>query len=186
MARAGLDASAVVDAAVAIADGEGLERLTLAALAQRLGVRVPSLYNHVDGLADLRARLAIRGCDELRETLGAAAAGRAGADALHAVADAYRTFALARPGTYAIIQLPHRDRPDVEAAAARVAEVVFAVMRGYGLEGVHAVHGVRAVRAAVHGFVSLQQQEGFRMPVSPDDSWERLLAMLDGGLRTVA
>jgi AcrR family transcriptional regulator len=163
-----------------------LQRLTLAALAQRLGVRVPSLYSHVGGLADLRARLAIRGCGELHQTLGAAAAGRAGVEALHAVADAYRTYALTRPGTYAAIQLPHGDRPDVDAAAARVVEVVFAIMRGYGLEGEEAVHGVRAVRAAVHGFVSLQQQEGFRMAVGVDESWERLLTMLDGGLRTLA
>ncbi|MGI8712393.1 MAG: TetR family transcriptional regulator, partial [Solirubrobacteraceae bacterium] len=56
MPRAGLDAEAVVTAAARLADAEGLECLTLARLAQRLGVRSPSLYAHVDGLEELRAR----------------------------------------------------------------------------------------------------------------------------------
>ena len=73
MPRAGLDSDAVVAAAAALADAEGLERLTLARLAQQLGVRSPSLYAHVDGLEDLRTRLAIRGARQLR---GRAAGGR--------------------------------------------------------------------------------------------------------------
>lgn len=182
MPRAGLDAAAVVRAAAELADAEGLDRLTLAALAQRLGVRSPSLYAHVDGLEDLRVRVAIDACHDLRESLAAAAAGRAGAEALHAVADAYRAWALAHPGRYATIAHDFASDPVATAAAAGVAEVVFAVMRGYGLEGEDAIHGTRAVRAAVHGFITLQQQGGFRMATDPEQTWERMLAMLDRGL----
>ena len=90
MPRAGLDADAVVAAAAELADADGLEAVTLARLASRLGVRAPSLYAHVDGLADLRRRIAARGALELAAELQAAAAGRAGADALLAIANAYR------------------------------------------------------------------------------------------------
>lgn len=183
MARAGLDSGRVVRAAGELADAEGVDQLTLAAVAQRLGVRSPSLYAHVGGLADLRARVAIDACHELREALAAAAAGRAGADALRAVADAYRAWALAHPGRYATIANDFASDPAAIEAAAGVAEVVFAVMRGYGLEGEHAIHGTRAVRAAVHGFITLQQQGGFRMAADPEETWERMLAMLDRGLR---
>jgi AcrR family transcriptional regulator len=183
MARAGLDESAVVSAAAALADAEGYERLTLAALADRLGVRAPSLYGHVGGLADLRVRLAIWGCQQLRDALALAAAGRAGGDALRAVAGAYRDWATAHPGVYAAIGHAFASDPAAEAAAEGVAEVVFAVMRGYGLEGEDAVHGVRAVRAALHGFITLEEQGGFRMAADPEVTWERLLAMLDRGLR---
>jgi len=183
MARAGLDSEAVVRAAAELADAEGLERLTLAALAQRLGVRPPSLYAHVAGLADLRVRLAVAASRELRETLAAAGLGRAGGEALRAVADAYRGWALAHPGRYATIAHEVSEDPEAAAAASAVAEVVFAVMRGYGLEGADAVHGVRAVRSAIHGFIMLEERGGFQMPVDLEQTWERMIAMLDRGLR---
>ena len=183
MARAGLDAAAVVRAAAELADADGLERLTLAAVAGRLGVRSPSLYAHVGGLADLRVRVAVDACHGLREALADAALGRAGADALRAVADAYRAWALAHPGRYATIAHDFGTDPAATAAAASVAEVVFAVMRGYGLEGEDAVHGTRAVRAALHGFITLEQQGGFRMAADPEQTWTRMLTMLDRGLR---
>ena len=93
MTRAGLDSEAVVSAAEELADAEGLEALTLATLAGRLGVRPPSLYAHIEGLADLRRRLAARGARRLAAAMQTAAAGRARGDALAAVADAYRGYA---------------------------------------------------------------------------------------------
>src|ERR1700751_4684481 len=104
MPRAGLDTDAVVDAAARLADADGLESVTLARLAAELGVRAPSLYAHVDGLEDLRRRLGARGARELADALGRAAAGRAGTEALVAVADAYRAYARAHPGSYAALQ----------------------------------------------------------------------------------
>ena len=65
MPRAGLDTEAVVAAAAGLADDVGLERLTLAGLAAALGIRTPSLYAHVNGLPDLRARMGARGAREL-------------------------------------------------------------------------------------------------------------------------
>ncbi|HJY03666.1 MAG TPA: TetR family transcriptional regulator, partial [Streptosporangiaceae bacterium] len=50
MPRAGLTEARVVDEAEQMADEVGLSGLTLAALADRLGVRYPSLYKHVDGM----------------------------------------------------------------------------------------------------------------------------------------
>ena len=183
MPRAGLDADAVVAAAAELADADGLEAVTLARLASRLGVRAPSLYAHVDGLADLRRRIAARGALELATELQAAAAGRARADALLAIANAYRAYGLAHPGTYEALQRASElDDPVSEAAARRLVDVVIAVLRGYGLEGDDVIHGVRIVRAALHGFVALEAGGGFGMPLSVDDTFERLVTALDRGL----
>jgi AcrR family transcriptional regulator len=183
MARAGLDSERVVRAAAELADADGLDGLTLAALAKRLGVRSPSLYAHVGGLADLRLRVAIDACHGLHEALADAALGRAGSDALRAVADAYRRWARAHPGRYETIAHGFADDREAMAAAEGVVEVLFAVMRGYGLEGEDAVHAVRAVRSAVHGFIALEERGGFQIPVDLGQSWERMIAMLDRGLR---
>jgi AcrR family transcriptional regulator len=182
MPRAGLGPDAVVAAAAELADAEGLEAVTLARVAERLGVRSPSLYAHVDGLPDLRRRLAARGAAELAAELQAAAAGRAGRDALAAVADVYRRYAREHPGTYAALQRA-ADVQDAEAAA-RVVGVVVAVLRGYGLDGDDAIHATRIVRAALHGFAALEAGGGFGIDLPPDETFAGLIAVLDHGLRT--
>jgi AcrR family transcriptional regulator len=184
MPRAGLDADAVVEAAAQMADGEGLDGLSLARLAAKLGVRPPSLYAHVDGLADLRRRLAIRGARELAAVIQAAAAGRAHGDALLAVAEVYRAYAHEHPGTYAALQrAPAPGDDEAGAAAAHVVDVVLAVLRGYGLEGDDAIHAARIVRSALHGFVALEAGGGFGIDLDLDESYARLVDVLDAGLR---
>src|SRR5919108_4531499 len=56
--RVGLDQATVVEAAARLVDEEGIDQLTLGRLAERLGVRTPSLYNHVAGLPGLKRDLA--------------------------------------------------------------------------------------------------------------------------------
>jgi AcrR family transcriptional regulator len=179
MPRAGLAADRVVEAAAAIADAEGLDALTLARLAAELGVQSPSLYAHVAGLPDLRRRLAARGARELAQTLGAAAAGRAAGDALAGIAAAYRDYAREHPGTYTAAQRAGDLDP---ADGAPVVEVVLAVLRGYGLEGDDAVHAARIVRSALHGFAALETGEGFGIPLDLDETFARLVTVLDQGL----
>jgi AcrR family transcriptional regulator len=184
MPRAGLDAAAVVDAAARLADADGLDALTLARVATSLGIRSPSLYAHVAGLDDLRCRLGARGGRELAEALGRAAAGRAGSDALLAVADAYRAYARAHPGRYAAAQRARELSGSAEAVAASSAavDVVLAVLRGYGIQGDEALHATRTIRAALHGFVLLESVGGFALELPVDESFARLVATLDRAL----
>jgi AcrR family transcriptional regulator len=185
MPRAGLDTAAVVEAAAALADAEGLQPVTLARVARELGIRAPSLYAHIDGVEDLRRRIGALGAGELAAVLGRAAAGRAGADALRAVAAAYRRYGAEHPGRYAAAQRARELQGDEGAlAAGRAAtDVVVAVVRGYGLEGGEAVHATRVIRVALHGFVELEAVEGFAIELSLDDTFERLVGVLDRGLR---
>jgi AcrR family transcriptional regulator len=185
MPRVGLDAAAVVDAAAELADLDGLDALTLARLADRLGIRSPSLYAHVDGLDDLRRRLAVKGARELADVLQAAAVGLAGRDALAAIATAYRAYAREHPGTYAALQRA-ADVTRSPEDAGRLVGTVVAVLRGYGLDGDAAVHGTRVVRAALHGFVVLEAEGGFGMPLDLDESFGRLVATLDRGFQARA
>jgi AcrR family transcriptional regulator len=183
MPRAGLDTDRVVAAAARIADEQGLAALSLAGLASELGVRPPSLYAHVDGLDDLRRRVALRGVREFTTTLQKAAAGRANGDALRAVAQAYRAWALEHPGAYAAFQrAPSPDDPEAMELAKDVVDVVLAVLRGYGIEGDDALHATRAIRAALHGFVAIEAAGGFGLPLDIDESFNRLVSLLDAGL----
>lgn len=183
MPRAGLTPDVVVAAAAHLADAGGYDRLSLAAVAERLGVRVPSLYKHVGSLADLQRRLATAAQRDLDVRLRDAAVGRSGRDALAAVARAYRAYGHEHPGRYtAALRVPDPADAGAREAARSLTGLMLAVVRGYGLEGEPAVHAVRAVRAAMHGFVALEHANGFGLPLDVDDSFERLVALLDAGL----
>jgi AcrR family transcriptional regulator len=183
MPRMGLDAARVVEAAADIADAEGLEAVTLARVAGALGVRAPSLYNHVDGHGEVLRAIAVLAVRELAAALREAAVGRSGAQALTVAARAYRAYARAHPGRYAAtLAAPTRGDEEHRAAASEAVDVLLAVLRAWDLEGDDAIHAVRAFRSALHGFVTLEAADGFGMAVDVDASFERLVATLAGGL----
>lgn len=180
MPRAGLTRQTVIHAGAELVDEVGWNRLSLATLAVRLGVRQPSLYKHVDSLDGLRAGVAALGTRELANALTAAAVGRSGSHALRAIADAYREYARAHPGRYAsTVRAPRPADVDHAAAAEAVLDVVLAVLAGYGLTGDDAIDAARALRAALHGFSTLEAGGGFGLPRDVDRSYARLIGGLD-------
>lgn len=184
MPRAGLNRAVVSAAAAALADEVGWDRLTLAALADRLGVRLPSLYKHIDGLDGLRRDVAVLALGELADRMSAAALGRAGGEALRGVAAAYREYALAHPGRYpATLRAPVPGDTEHAAAAEAVLTVVRAVLSGYRLGGPDGIDATRALRAGLHGFVSLELGGGFGLPQDVAGSFDRLVDGLDRMLR---
>ncbi len=179
MPRAGLTETRVVEEGERIADGVGLMNLTLAALAEHLGVRQPSLYKHIAGIDGLRRGIALRAKRELADVLGRAAIGRSRGEAITAMARAYRTWAHEHPGRYAAVQrAPVAGDVDDEIASANVVQVAFDVIAGYQLRGDDAVDAIRALRAGLHGFVALEEAGGFGLPVDVDRSFDRLVAGL--------
>lgn len=175
MPRAGLSPERVTDIALGIVDQRGWDALSLAAVATEGGVKLPSLYKHVDGLAALRRLVSIRSTSHFADALVASVMGKAGDDALRALAHAYRSFATAFPGRYeASLVAPAIGDADHEAQARRAFEAVSAALSGYRLDEAATVHAIRIVRATLHGFVSLEAAGGFGMPVSIDESFEIL------------
>lgn len=177
MPRAGLSPELIVNEAARLVDETGRERLTLSELANRFGVAQPSLYKHVDGLDGLNRLLAVLVLRELGATMRRASTGRAGADALSALAMAYRAYASAHPGRYAYaLRAPAPGDDALEAAAAEILSIFDDVFAGYGITGSDAVDAARFVRSALHGFVSLELGGGFGMAHSVDSSFDRLVA----------
>lgn len=181
--RLGLDRAAVVQAAAVLADREGIEQLTLAALAARLGVRIPSLYNYVDGLHGLRRALALLGTHELSRRLERAAVGRSADVAVQALAHAYRTFAHERPGLYAAaLRAPDPDDAEHAQLAAETITIVRAVLDAYELSADACRDAVRGLRSLAHGFVSLEAVGGFGQAPDLDESYRQLIALFIDGL----
>ena len=177
--RTRLSTASVVDAAIELVDQQGQCALTLAAVAKRTGVATPSLYKHVSSLESLRQRVSARVTGELAKVLSTAVAGRSGEDALRWVAHAYRDYALAHPGRYSMTQhVPDAQDPEHLAAGEQAVNVMVAALRGYGLDGDDAIDATRVTRSALHGFVSLQVDDGFGLPQDVGRSFERLISAL--------
>lgn len=186
--KAGIELEDVVDAAMIIADRDGLEAATLSAVARELGIKTPSLYNHVSGLDGLRRQLAIRGSRILLDDFQRAIGKRRGGDALRMVAAVDREFARVHPGLYEAFLPAPREEDDPELYAV-MAEPVFAiahVLLDMGIPQSQAIHLIRAFRATLHGFLDLEAKDGFGMPVDIDQSFDAAVELMVAGVEAAA
>lgn len=181
----------VIETAAALADRDGFEAVTTTTLAAELGVRPPSLYKHIRSLDELRGEIQAHAIDALAEALTAAAVGRAGEDAVHAVARAWRAFALRHPGLQDALSRQWAMRadgvvePGIAAADARVLSVGMRLLEPFKLGRRRSVHALRMLRALISGFTLIERQGGFQLDVEAEDSFtwmiERYLRSLKKG-----
>jgi AcrR family transcriptional regulator len=184
MPRAGLTKQRVITEAAAVADEAGLDRLTLAAVAQRCGVSLPGLYKHVSGLEEVKRGISIAAIRELTAHVAAAAAGVSGREALGAISAAYRQYAQTAPGRYAAsVRAPTPGDQEYADVTNQALAVISAALKGYRLEDADLVHAIRMWRAACHGLASLEMAGGFGLPESVDATFERLIDALDRAFR---
>lgn len=153
-----LSRDVVVNAALTFLDREGWDALTINALANHLGTKGPSLYNHVDSLEDLRRTVRMRVIDDILQMLSTVGAGRTRDDAVMAMASAYRSYAHHHPGRYsAFTRMPlGGDDPEFTEASHAAAIPVIDVLASYGLGGQDAFYAALEFWAALHGFVLLE------------------------------
>ena len=184
MVRAGLTAERLARAGAELADEVGFDQVTVSEVARRFDVKVASLYSHVTSSHDLKTRIALLALEELADRGAAAMAGRAGKDALTALADVYRDYAREHPGRYAAAQL--RLDPETAAASAgpRHAEMTRAILRGYDLTEPDQTHAVRLLGSVFHGYVTLELAGGFsHSEPGSDVTWSRIQDALDALLK---
>ncbi|MFF4729301.1 TetR/AcrR family transcriptional regulator [Streptomyces mirabilis] len=184
MARVGLTTERLVLAGAELADEVGFDQVTVSELARRFDVKVASLYSHVKNSQDLKTRIALLALEELADRGAAALAGRAGKDALAALANVYRDYAREHPGRYAAAQFRLDPATAAASAGGRHAQMTRAILRGYALTEPDQTHAVRLLGSFFHGYVSLEMGGGFSHS-APDtqETWVRMLDALDALLR---
>ncbi|MYS20680.1 transcriptional regulator, TetR family [Streptomyces sp. DvalAA-14] len=188
MPRAGLTPAAVTEAGAALADEIGFDRLSMGLLAERLGVKTPSLYKHVAGQAELVRRIACLAMTELSDAIRDATQGRAGRDALTAGAQAMRRYVTEHPGRYAAGNAARPSGPEdpLVPASERVLASWSAMLHGYRIDSGQQIHALRMLRSVLAGFATLEASGGFQIDTDVDDSFSWLIGFIDHGLRTPA
>jgi len=182
--RTSLDA--IVVAGRALLESEGLSGLSMQAVADRVGVRAPSLYKRVRSRDDLIRLIAEATVAELASRLDAAAVAAQAADPverLTLLARAVRSFARASPAAYRLLFSPPSEESGASPESiARSASAVLAVAAE--LAGPDdALDAARTVTAWTTGFIGMELAGGFRLGGDVDRAYEygitRIAAALD-------
>ena len=173
---------AIVSAARNLLEEGGLDAVTMQAVADRVGVRAPSLYKHVAGRTALIGAIAEDVLADLDATLRPAIEATDPADAVRIAARNYRAFARRSPGAYQLLfsRLLPQARPSPESIAAGAAGVLLIAERLVGSG--HALEAARLLTAFVHGFASMELADAFRLGGDVDAAFEYALATILQGL----
>ena len=182
--RAGLNAERLVTAGAELADAEGLEAVTVSALARHFDVRPASVYSHLAGSHDLRTRITLLALTETADRAAEALAGRSGRDALVALADVYRDYAREHPGRHAATRLSLDPATAQASSGPRHAAMARAVLIGYDVPEPDSTHAVRLIGSVIRGFIDLELGGAFdHSEPDAESSWRRSLDALDTLLR---
>ena len=187
MPRGSLSTSEVVAAGARLADGAGMASVSLAALAERLDVKAPALYKHIDGIGDLQHRIATLAMTEFGDALRDALQGKSGASAIRALFEAMHTYIVEHPGRYAATVEARMQGPDdpLLSATTRVIDSIRAVLSSYGIPPEERDHAIRMLRCTIHGFVLLQSADAFQWSNDPIESVAWMIRFFDAGLTAV-
>ena len=180
--------SEIVAAGRQVLEADGPDGLTLQRVADSVGVRAPSLYKRVDGRAELVRLIANDVALDLTDRLNAAAHTGDPTTDIRALAETYRSFALANPRAYALLfsAMPAGGGVDATINAGASEALLRSVQPLAG--GEHALEAARLLGAWAHGFVSMELNGAFRLGGTVDDAFaygvERLTAAIAAAPRT--
>ena len=159
--KAKLSVVHVTTSAVGVVDRNGLAGLSMSAVAVELGVATSALYTYCGSADGLHRLVAVQALEDLTRSVQAAATGKAGRDALLAMADAWQAFALTNPGQFAAtLRPPPGDDGKVIEAMDRLVGIFALVFAAMGLEESTARRSARQVHRAVHGCLAVDYLRG--------------------------
>ncbi|CAD5995505.1 TetR/AcrR family transcriptional regulator [Agreia sp. COWG] len=151
---------AIVLAGLEILEDSGPDGLSMRAVADRVGVKAPSLYKHVTDRGALLQLVAEATADAVASKLG-------DADDLAGVARAFRAFAVSRPEGFRLMlsgTTPTEFSARTSAPLLRVAA---------GLAGeAHALAAARLITAWLTGFVTMELAGAFQLGGDVDEAFE--------------
>jgi AcrR family transcriptional regulator len=170
-ARARTSSPEIVAAGRALLEAGGLDAVTMQAVAQRVGVRAPSLYKRFPNRGALIAAIIADTLDELRRQLERYATTVDPEAGIRAIADSYRAFAHGSPRTYELLftNLPAGSRASPEQNALAAAPLLALTERLVGPD--QALEAARLVTAFAHGFISMELNGAFRLGGDVDEAF---------------
>ncbi|WP_027347042.1 TetR/AcrR family transcriptional regulator [Hamadaea tsunoensis] len=157
-----------------ILESDGLGRLTMQAVADRVGVRAPSLYKRVRNRDDLVRLIAEAILLDLTGRLEAVADGGDPRRELGRLAHALRAFAHAQPAGYRLVFT--WGPPDPATLTRSSAPILRVAARLAGPD--HALPAARTITAWAHGFIGMELAGAFNLGGDLDVAFDFGIAAL--------
>ena len=146
--------------------------LGLAALAEKLEIKVPSLYNHISGLEEIYSSVSLYCFSTLIEVLKTSAIGKQGISALLSLSGSYRQFAKDNYGIYKL-SFNTLETQEIKDEKAKLYNLLKLILQPLNLDPKSEISVIRAVRSFIHGFVDIEMSEGFKMDYDVDKSFDQ-------------
>jgi len=186
MPKSGINKQKIIQTAAELADKNGLNGVTIKEISRELGVRSPSLYNHINSLDDILESLTIYGWKQIGNAMAMSAVGKSGDDAVRAQCYAFRDYSLAHPGVFeAMMWYKQFKSEETMQATAELLEINNKVLSAYSLYDEDLVHTTRMLRSFLQGFASIENKGSFSDPVSIQKSFDFAVEILINGLNTI-
>ncbi len=171
---------AIIAAGRELVERDGIDGLTMAAVAVRVGVRPPSLYKRVRDRGELISLVVGASIDDLTARMEAQQQADPRAR-LIALADVMRAFAHEQPVGYALVFGAHRaPPPETDAIRRSVTPLLDAVTAITGPE--HALDGARLLTAWATGYLTMELADRLRLGGDIDAAWNWGLARIVSAL----
>lgn len=149
--------TAVIQAASDIADEKGLNNVSLKAVAERLNIRTPSLYNHIENLDDLLREVAHNGMRTMNQRMTQAAIGKSGDTAIEAVAIEYLNYMIEHCGVYETIQWATWHGTDETAKIFNeYTDLLKTLILSCNLRSDNVSEILNLITGFLHGYITLQ------------------------------
>ena len=161
---------AIIAAGRELVERDGVDGLTMQAVAERVGVRAPSLYKRVRDRRELMSLVVAASVEDLAQRM-AAQQQPDPRTRLIALGGVIRAFAHERPVGYSLVFGAH-GAPWPEAAAVQrsISPLLDAVSQLTGPE--HALDGARLLTAWSTGYLTMELGNRLQMGGDVDAAWE--------------
>ena len=157
--------SEVIATASKIADENGLHNVSLKIVAERLKIKTPSLYNHIENLDDLLREVAHQGMRTMNERMEKIAIGKSGKTAIKAVSIEYLNFRIEHPGVYETIQWATWNGSETTMQIfGNYLSLLKTLILSCGTEDEQVEDILNILTGVIHGYTTLQLRYAFDNP----------------------
>jgi len=183
MPRTGLSKEEIVVKCAELANKKGLSYLSVTTLSDYLGIKKPSLYNHMKTIEDMHRNLMIYGWKTVSEEIVKGIDSEDEKENLLVYARKFYRFAIDNPGVFEAMLWYNRYSDEVLLSATEgLYAFFFKQTDGLGINREVANHLLRTYRAFLEGFIMLQIHNSFGNPISTEESFEISMKVLLSGM----
>ena len=176
MQKRNLTKEKIIQVAFSLADEIGLNQVTFPKIAEKLGIKYPSLYNHFTNMDNLKIGMTIYLLNKLNSKLMQRLIGKSGENAIREYAYVYREFAFENMTAYGLfMSVPSTEDQEVNRLAKETSGIMHRIFEFYIKDETYLIHKSRALRSLLHGFVSMNFLGYFQNPVNLEDSFRLMI-----------